>query len=163
MNQQSLRTNEEITELYLKHIDMVYRICFVFLKNKAEAEDATHDVFMKVIQKNIRFENDDHEKAWLIVATQNHCKNIVSHWSRKNMVYDPNFHEKSGGYETDEIIQQVLNLPEAFKLPIYLYYYEGYKTDEIAKMLKINSSTLRSRLKKARHLLKLAIEGDEYE
>lgn len=163
MSQEINRTQQEIIELYTRHVEMVYRICFMFLKNKADAEDATQDIFIKMIQKNYQFENSNHEKATLIVASQNHCKNILSHWSRKNVEYDPNFFEDKKSEEAGEILQQVLELPPRYKLPIYLYYYEGYKTDEIARILKINSSTLRSRLKKGRKLLKMAMEGDEIE
>ena len=54
----------------------------------------------------------------------------------------------------------VEELDEKYRLPVYLYYFEGYNSAEIAKMLHINASTVRSRLSKARSILRceLAIE-----
>ncbi len=156
--------NSSITELYNRHINMVYKICFLLLKNPMDAEDATQSIFTKVIEKNIRFDSIEHEKAWLIVASQNHCKNILRHWWKKVIPFDSNIHS---GYKLDEynseLLELVLALPNKFKLPIYLYYYEGYSTDDIAKILSLNPSTLRSRLKKGREILKLEIGGTKHE
>lgn len=60
----------------------------------------------------------------------------------------------------DETLQAVLDLPEDYKLPVYLYYYEGYPTADIARMLKVAPATVRSRLNRARNKLKLTLGGD---
>ena len=59
----------------------------------------------------------------------------------------------------DETLQAVLALPDDYKLPVYLYYYEGYPTAEIAQMLGTANATIRSRLNRARHKLKLTLGG----
>lgn len=157
------RTSKEITDLYIEYVDMVYRICFMLLKNKSDSEDAVQSVFTKIIEKNIQFKNKDHEKASIIVMTQNHCKNILKHWWRRNITFDNNKHDSMNTDYTDDTLEQVLSLPSKYKLPIYLYYYEGYKTQEIAEMLQLNPSTLRSRLKIGREKLKLEIGGESIE
>ena len=53
----------------------------------------------------------------------------------------------------------MLALPDDYKLPVYLYYYEGYPTAEIAQMLGTANATIRSRLNRARHKLKLTLGG----
>lgn len=60
----------------------------------------------------------------------------------------------------DNIWQQVLSLPNKYKMVIYLYYYEGYSTDEISELLKIKSSTIRTRLCRARKRLKIILEEE---
>lgn len=150
-------TEDEIVAFYNRHVDMLYRICFTLLKSASDAEDAVQTVFLKVIEKNRRFDTLEHEKAWLIVVAQNHCKNKLTHWWQKNTPLDIDQHQSQYTQESDEVLELVLKLPDKYKIPVYLYYYEGYNTDEIAKVLDINPSTLRSRLKKARELLKLTI------
>ena len=63
----------------------------------------------------------------------------------------------------DETLAQVLALPEDYKLPVYLFYYEGYPTAEIARMLGVAPATVRSRLNRARKKLKLTLGGDTYD
>ena len=162
MNEDLQMTSKDITDLYEQYADMVYRICFMFLKNPADTEDAVQTVFIKAMDERVVFKNISHEKAWFIVTAQNHCKNLLKHWWKKNVAFDANLHDTQYNDEKDETLEQVMNLPEKFKLPIYLYYYEGYTTDEIALSLKLNASTLRSRLKKGRELLKVAIGGDHH-
>ncbi|MGL4738593.1 MAG: RNA polymerase sigma factor [Cellulosilyticaceae bacterium] len=154
---------QEVSRLYTQYVDMVYRICFVFLKNATDTEDAVQAVFMKVIEKQMVFDSPEHEKAWLIVTAQNHCKNQLKHWWQKGIAFDQNTHDKIHHDESSEVLELLLQLPDKYKLPLYLYYYEGYSTDEVAQILELNSSTLRSRLKKARELLKTKIGGTSYE
>ena len=54
----------------------------------------------------------------------------------------------------------VMSLHNKYRIPLYLYYYEGYSTEEIASLLTVNPSTLRSRLRTARQKLKLLLEED---
>lgn len=150
-------TEDEIIAYYNRHVDMLYRICFTLLKNASDAEDAVQAIFLKVIEQNKRFDTFEYEKAWLIVVAKNHCKNKLMHWWSKNTALDIEQHQSHYHDDTDETMELVLKLPEKYKLPVYLYYYEGYSTDEIAKILDLNPSTLRSRLKKARELLKITI------
>lgn len=163
MNANLQRTSKDITELYETYVDMVYRICFMLLKNPSDTEDAVQAVFIKVLEKDIIFDNDNHEKAWFIVTAQNHCKNQLKHWWQKNIAFDQTLHDRTTTNETDDLLELVLKLPEKYKMPIYLHYYEGYQTDEIAKLLDLNPSTLRSRLKKGRELLKLTLGGTSNE
>ena len=62
-------------EIYDRNADHVFRICYSYMKNKDDAEDIMQDVFMQVINKNPKFENEKHERAWLIVTASNLCKN----------------------------------------------------------------------------------------
>jgi len=134
----------------------------MMLKHRAEAEDATSTVFIKLITAGTSFENDEHLKAWLIVAAQSTCKDMLkSRWFSRRTDYE-SIEEPS--YLPDnfakEIWEEVVALDEKYKLPIYLHYYEGYKTEEIAAMLKVNHATVRTRLRAAKKKLKLLLEFD---
>ncbi len=159
----SRRDNEEIHRIYDKYVDIIYRICFMLLKSEAEAEDVVQNVFIKLINTDKEFESDEHIKAWLILCAKNESKNLIKHWWRSKKVSLDSVSDTpcEDEYNNDETLKLVLSLPDRFKLPVYLYYYEGYSTDEISKMLKINPSTVRGQLKTAREKLKLMIKGGE--
>jgi RNA polymerase sigma factor (sigma-70 family) len=159
------RTSKDITEIYHRHVDMVYKICFIFLQNPADAEDAVQSTFIKLMESGMSFRDIEHEKAWLIVTARNYCKNVVKYWWHKfrTSIEDVGDQSLIFNQKVDETLSLVLSLPSKYKLPIYLYYYEGYSTKEIAIMLKIKESTLRSQLSTGRHLLKLKIGGDDIE
>lgn len=148
--------NEEVFErLYQKHSDTVYRICFTYLKNANDAQDAVQETFYKLLSTKEAFTSDEHVKAWLIVVASNYCKNLLKHWWRKREDID-NHMELSGNHsvEMNETLKAVLNLPVKYKTVVYLYYYEGYDSGEIASMLKKPKSTIRDQLRTARKLLK---------
>lgn len=77
------------------------------------------------------------------------------------MAYDPSIHDKGREDSDNLLLRMVEGLEEKYRLPVYLYYFEGYHSAEIAKMLHVNASTLRSRLAKARKLLKLELESEK--
>lgn len=67
----SLRTDEELVEIYNRHVDTVYRVCFSFMKNAADTEDMVQETFLKLISCGKNFTSEEHEKAWLIVTASN--------------------------------------------------------------------------------------------
>ena len=150
-----------IADIYHRHKDMVYRICFAYMKNAADTEDAVQDAFCNMIKASMRFESFDHEKAWLIRTASNVCKNALRHWWRKGENLDDQNNLRSrDAFEVDETLQVVLGLPAKYKTAVYLYYYEGYDNTEIAKILGKPQSTIRYYLMQARKILKEKLGGD---
>ncbi len=152
--------NHEIGEIYHRHVDTLYKVCFMLLKNVSDTEDAVQTVFIKLLQSNKSFTDHEHEKAWLIRTAQNHCRNILKHWWSRKKVNIESLPEQTIPKRDDlkDVWRQVLDLPTKYKTVVYLYYYEGYSTKEIAHMLNIKESTIRSQLHTARKLLKISIE-----
>lgn len=160
-----LYTDEEITRVYNKFVDTVYRVCFVMLKNTDETEDAVQNVFIKFIGCKKKFESDELIKAWLIVVAKNECKNMLKHWFRSkrsdmDALNEPSYEDSC---DDGELVKKIMSLEEKYRVPLYLHYYEGYSAAEIADMMKINYSSLRTNLSKARKKLKLILEEEEYE
>ena len=155
------RTGKEIAEIYDRHKDMVYRICFAYMKNCTDTEDAVQDTFCNLIKAKAPFASHEHEKAWLIRTATNVCKNTVKHWWRKR----ENLEDYKGlrsrdEFEIDETFQVVMKLPRKYKTVVYLYYYEGYDSTEIANILQKPQSTIRYYLSQARTILKDKLGGD---
>ena len=159
-----LRTGEEITDIYMKYVDTVYRVALTILNNVPEAEDATQTAFIKLMTSARIFENDEHIKAWLIVTTQNVCRDILKSWWRLKRVDMESIAEQPSSLEAsdNDVWNAVSILDGKYKLLVYLHYYEGYKTKEIARMLGISHATVRTRLRAARNKLKLVLEEDDY-
>ena len=159
-----LRTGEDFTGIYHRHVNTVYRVALTILNNVPEAEDATQTAFMKLISSKKAFESDEHIKAWLIVTTQNLCRNSLKNWWRtKRVDMDAIAEQPSPQAPVEsEVWSAVANLDKKYRILVYLHYYEGYKTKEIAGMLGINHATVRTRLKTARAKLKLTLEDGDY-
>lgn len=156
-----LRTNEELSQIYNRHVNTVYKVCLMFMKNRQDTEDMVQNTFIRLMRDKTRFESEEHEKAWLIRTATNLCKDYFRGWWSKTIGMD-NVAEVAVDtpLNIDETLNIVLNLPPKYKTAVYLYYYEGYSTVEISKILNLNESTVRSRLFTARKLLKIEMEGD---
>ena len=149
-------------EIYERHFNMIYKVCFSYMKNAAEAEDATADTFMKLLKRGTVFESVEHEKAWLLRAAINQCKDYLKHWWRKSKNIDELAHlEAPNVLAEEDVLEVVLSMPMRYKDVIFLYYYEGYSTVEIAEILKKPQSTIRNHLTEARAKLKGVLKNEE--
>jgi len=156
------RKSRSIEEIYERHADMVYSVSFSYLKNTEDTKDIVSEIFLKLLEKNINFNDSEHEKAWLLRTTINLCKDYLKHWRRRNENIDDHENLEGGDpFKTDETYKLVLELPERYKAVVYLHYYEGYKTEEIGKILKKPQSTILSQLREARKLLKGVLENEK--
>lgn len=147
-----------LAEVYRRNIDTVYRVCWLYMKNVSDTEDAVSDTFVRLMRSDISFENEEHERSWLIVAARNICKDVLKSPKYRNEPLDENM--LTGETLTDETLAAVKELPEKYRTAVYLYYYEGYTCGEIADMLGAIKSTVVSRLARGRKILKKIIGGD---
>jgi len=149
-------TNREtmFADIYERYVDDIYRLCFSFLKNQMDAEDAVQETFFRFYHTEKQFINETHAKAWLIVTASNYCKNLLKHWWRKRKDIDEYAEIIGEESKVDEMLELVMKLPEKYKTAVYLYYYEEYDSKQIAKMLNKPASTIRTYLQKARKMLK---------
>ena len=150
-------------EVYERQFNMVYRVCFSYLKNKMDAEDAVAEVFVKLLKNGTATLKDiEHEKAWLLRTAINQCKDCLKSVRRKLANIDDYENlETENTLPDNELLEIILGLPERYKDVIYLYYYEGYSTAEVAQILKKPGSTVRSHMREARILLKGVLEDEE--
>lgn len=148
-------TDNEMTEIYNRNVLSVYRLCFSYLKNVTDTEDIVQETFVKAFMRDKSFENERHEKGWLIMTAGNMCKDLLSHWWRKNRNLDDyETLQAKAGFDIDETFIEIMKLPPKYKTVIYMYYYEEYSTREISEILKKNKSTVCSLLKRGREILK---------
>lgn len=158
----SFELNESVRRALDRYSQSLIKIAFAYLKNLADAEEVAQEVFLAYLQKRPAFENDEHEKAWLIRTTINKSKNMLkTGWFRSrnpvpdNLSYLPR--------EENEVLQAVLALDKKYRIPIHLHYYEGYSIQEIADILQAKPATVGTWLARGRLLLKEKIGGAEDE
>ncbi len=153
-----------IEYLVKEYADTILRLSYTYLKNKADAQDVCQTVFMKILQKNRRFENPSHEKSFLLRMTANVCKDILKSAYHTRTCSLENCKEQNGTLmEESSILWAVAELPEKYRTVIHLHYYEGYKAYEIGKILKIPTPTVHTRLARGRKKLKTILGGEIYE
>ena len=136
----------------------VYRLAMVYLGRHADAEDVTQEAFLRLLSRAPQFADEAHQKRWLLRVTANLCKDqLRGFWRRQVAELEDTL--PAAPPEEREALLAVMALPEQYRLPIHLHYYEGYSVAEIAEILKLGQSAVKMRLKRGRETLKLELEG----
>ena len=144
-----------------KYGTSLFRISFAMLQNRQDAEDAVQEVFLRYLAKAPSFTEAEHEKAWLIRVTRNHCLNLRLFKARHRHVNLQDYTDLGLSDDQAEILDFVRQLPMKYQIVLQLYYMEGYRGAEIAILLGISPATARKRLQKGRELLKMEYERED--
>ena len=145
-----------------KYSDMIYRIALAQLGSESDAQDVVSDVLLKYMTFSGKADigSKEHLKAWLIRVTLNRCKDIFR--AAKAIPTDI-FPEETADIPPIDVRLDIRaameDIPPKYRSALYLYYYEGYKTREIAQMLGIPKSTVTNDLARARKMLKHKLKG----
>ncbi len=167
------------------YADIVYRTALSYTKAPQDAEDVTQTVFMKLLENEDSFADEEHLRRWLIRVTVNECKNLwKSFWRRRVGLsesektadaeredYDYQGYTKRGAKKgmppenpefdnlsQSELYEAVMALPKDYRVVVHLFYYEEYRAGEIAELLHIREQTVRTRLVRARQKLRQRLE-----
>lgn len=151
--------NPTVQAAFEKYYTLIYRVCLIWLKNPADAEDAASDTFLRLLSYRKPFESDEHLKAWLLVTTRNVCRNHLAHWWRKKRVDIEQLEEIEDAAQTfDETAQLLSSLPLKQREAALLCFVLGYPGTQAAKLLSISENAVYLRLMKAKKRLKLELE-----
>ncbi len=143
-----------------QYSDYLLRLCVLYLRDRALAEDALQDTYIRAWEHQDSFEEGTNEKAWLVRIAVNVCKNMLrSPWNR--WVEAENFEELVGVSRNEyeqvnkqiDVMNAVLKLKEKYRIVILLYYYEELSVKEISDIIDEKESTVLTRLKRAREKL----------
>jgi RNA polymerase sigma-70 factor (ECF subfamily) len=148
--------------VYDRYSGLLYRLALSHLQNAHDAEDAVHDVFAKYISEPHKFKDEEHEEAWFVKVTVNHCRDLLRKKKYRNhLSLDEIHHLKTEEAESSGVLEVVGKLSERYKAVIILHYLEGYSVDEISFMLGISVSAVKMRLSRGRDLLKNLMEKED--
>jgi len=142
----------------------ILRLCFLYLKDHALAEDAAQEAFIRAYRGLSSFRGQASEKTWLTRIAVNVCKNMLrSPWRRLTdfRVSPDRLPEPSCPLEArdGEVLKAVMGLPVRYREVVLLYYYQEMALREIAGLLNIPQATVSTRLARARARLKDALKG----
>ena len=159
---------EEVLELYNK---MVYRLAYTRTGNYHDAKDILQEVFLRYVKYDKSFEDEEHRKAWLIRITLNCCKSMISSsWNKRRSSDELNTalagkRDKSleSRDEKNVILSAVMSLPQKYRTIVHLYYYEDLPIHKIAEITGVGEATVKTRLHRARALLKEKLKGVEFD
>lgn len=140
--------------------DMICRIAYQYTRNIHESKDIMQEVFLKMLKK-LPFKDEEYLKAWLIRVTINQSKDFLKSKHRKNVPLEDGLHIAAKPH--DDGLEELQQLPYLDRSIIYLYYYEGYSTKEIGKILGKTANAVALKLSRAREKLKCLIEESETE
>ena len=152
-----MSTEKDIREAVIKYSDMLYKICIVILCNEQDVQDAIQDTFCRYLEKKPDFSDEEHEKAWLIKVATNICRDMIRFRIRHPKVSIDEVENILVAPEQRETLIELLELPVKHKTVIYLHYVEGYPIKEIAEILGITESAVKSRLLRGRKQMRDAV------
>ena len=156
-------TDQQFREAVERHGDMVFRLAYSYLKNRADAEDVMQETLLKLYTEQKDFESPEHEKHWLLRVAANECRKLLrSPWRRRTGSLDET--EETAVFDRpaqSELFRQVMALPPKYRAAVYLYYYEGYSVKETGELLGAKASTVQTWLMRARGQLKTKLKEAE--
>lgn len=145
---------EHFNELYQLYNNDVYRLSYSYLLNEQDAEDVIQKVYIKLYNnKKILMLSNNEVKRWLFKVCINESKDILkSPWRKlKSSITNDIKDEK---VKNDTLLESLNKINSYYRIPLYLYYYEGYSIKEISVQLKKSESAIKMRLFRAKEALK---------
>ncbi|MCT2344599.1 sigma-70 family RNA polymerase sigma factor [Niallia taxi] len=161
-----LEREEIIDQLMQEYSDDILHLVYTYVKNRTTAEDLTQEIFLKCYEKLNQFNQQATLKTWVYSIASNHCKDYLRSWhyrkitlSDKILDYIPSKskqveEEIIANSEGNILTNAVMNLPLKYREVVFLHYYEELSLAEISKITAVNINTIKTRLKRAKELLK---------
>lgn len=161
-----------IDELMTDYGQDILQLVIQYVHNRSVAEDLTQEIFVKCYKALPTFHFNSSMKTWLWRIAINHTKDYLKSWYANSVEAteeDVFAQVKSGDcveqqvlqqLEDDELVRAVFALPIKYREIIYLCYYEEQSMKEMADILQLNESTVKTRLRKAKQLLRIRLERE---
>lgn len=164
--EEGLRSEEFMEAAVVAHQGAVLRLALNQTRNRADAQDVTQDVFIKLMESHVVFRNAEHLRAWLLRVTINQCRDLARQaWKRRvEMTGEPIELDAASRNDTLDAVMEhpvwgaLQTLKAADRAVLHLRYVEELTIPEIADALSCTQVTIRARLRRARLRLRKAME-----
>lgn len=153
-----MKDPSNLAQAFRKHARTVYRVAVAYGLQPADCEDIVQESFVRLMRKSPVFNDEEHEKAWLIVTAGNLCKDFCKSKQNQELPLEE-WDRAIPPHEESEILFWVNRLPERLRLTVHLTYFEGYTSQEIGRMLRLNPASVRRQLVEARDILRKNLGG----
>lgn len=153
--------SQDVGQVWRTHGRSIQCLAYAYLKNRQDAEDVAQEVMITYMTRSPSFTSAEKEKAWLMKVTANRCKSMLrsSRMKEQPLPEDLSYLPK----EEYDLMTAMLRLDEKYRLPLHLFYYEGYSIREIGKIMKCRASTVGSWLDRGREKIKNELGEDYFE
>ena len=150
----------EPAELARAYAPAIYRLAYARTGSRADAEDIMQEVFVRLLRAGPDFADRAHARAWLLRVAAN-CANdwFRAPWRRREGPLTDSL--PAPEHEDGGVVETVLALPAKYRAAVHLYYYEELSVAEIAKITGKSESAVKSRLFRARAMLREALKEDD--
>ena len=153
---------EEAARLGEAHGQAVYRLAYARTGSREDAEDITQETFLRLVRAAPVFRDEDHCRAWLLHVAMNCTRSLFRRpWRRRDLPLEEAANAAAPDGERGDVLEAVLALPEQYRAPVHLFYYEGLTVEQIAKILGLREGAVRTRLSRARGMLRDMLKEDE--
>lgn len=144
---------ETLVERYHQNL---FAVAFNVCKNREDAEEVVQDAFIQYHLKRLDFQSEEHIRAWLIRVTINKAKNAArTFWRRHRTSLEETMAALTfDDQESEQLFEAVMALPQKYRIVVHLFYYEDYSVHEMAKLLSLSESNVKTRLSRARAMLR---------
>ncbi len=146
-----------------RYADIVYRLAYAWTHSRTDADDVFQEVFLRYFKQPRHFANEEHRKAWLLRVTINCAKSHLRAVGRALSVADEPVDETASAPDTfrDEALAAALcSLPPNQRAVVHLFYYEDMPVRDIARLLLLQESHVRTLLTRARAKLRELLKGE---
>lgn len=151
-----------VDEVFDRYGDRIFRAAFSVCRNRADADDVVQDTLIRYNSLRKDFESEAHLKAWLLRVAINRAKDVVtSFWRRNRVPWEDAMNDLPFEEPADSrLFEAVMRLPEKYRVVIHLFYEEDYAVEEVARILRRPTGTVKSQLSRGRMLLKTMLEEE---
>lgn len=153
--------NEAFARVILDMTDTLYRISCAQLPQRADREDAVQETLRKAWEKRKDLRDERYVKTWVIRILLNECHTIQRRM-KHTLVLDA-LPAMQNAPEKGDLKEALLQLPEKYRIPLMLYYLEGYSVRDTAMMLRLPQGTVKTRLSRGRTMLKAILSEEVFE
>lgn len=156
-----IKLNELFDNIFNKYYKDVFRLTYSYTLNKSDSEDITQKAFTKLYENINKFKlDDDNVKKWLFKIASNECKNFRKSYWIKNIIKNDELLNVNCFSMDNDLLNCLMGISFKYRIPLYLYYYEGYSIKEISLILNKTENCIKQRLKRGKEVLRKEI-GDE--
>ncbi len=158
--------------LYDRYAELVYSKCLSFTKSPQEAQDLTHDIFIKLFLKLHAFKGESKFSTWLYSFTYNFCVNYVTRDQKKKKekftilehenysVQDDVPDEDIYQMKAEKLMLSLEKIDVDDKMLLLMKYQDGFSIADIQNGLQIGESAVKMRLKRAKKKLIMAYNDE---
>lgn len=160
-----------LNEAMNEHGQDLLQLVYSYVNHTSVAEDLTQDIFVKCYNALHTYNGKSKFRTWLWRIAINHCKDFLKSWYNNRVIpteEEPSFHRTEVDVVEHEVIQKeddenlihaIMQLEIKYREVIYLFYYEELSIKEIALVTEVSDNTVKTRMRRAKELLKICLEG----